>query len=112
VALRRSAIGRTIIAVRDNERASAALGIRPSIVKLRVLGVSGFIAAAAGVLYATAWQRVTPLQFGADISIAILAIPVIGGLGSVGGAVAAAALLYLSTFLLWAHRSGVFGDTR
>jgi ABC-type branched-subunit amino acid transport system ATPase component len=109
-ALRRSAIGRTIIAVRDNERACAALGIQPAIVKLRILGVSGFIAAAAGVLYATAWQRVTPLQFGADISIAILAIPVIGGLGSIGGAVAAAVLLYASTFFIGPHVSGLFGD--
>ena len=43
--LRRSAIGRVVIAVRDNERASAAFGIKPATVKLRVLALSGFIAA-------------------------------------------------------------------
>ena len=43
--LRRSATGRLIIAVRDNERASAAFGIKPATVKLSVLALSGFIAA-------------------------------------------------------------------
>ncbi len=98
--LRRSAIGRIVIAVRDNERASAAFGIKPATVKLRVLALSGFVAASAGVFWALDWQSVSPTQFTADISIAVLAIPVIGGLGSLGGAVAAAVLLYMGTFFI------------
>ena len=43
--LRRSAVGRVIIATRDNERAIASFGIKPSVVKLRVLALSGFVAA-------------------------------------------------------------------
>ena len=39
--LRRSAVGRTIIAVRDNERAVSSFGIKPVTVKLRVLGALG-----------------------------------------------------------------------
>ena len=108
--LRRSAAGRVIIAVRDNERASASFGIRPAFVKLRVLALSGFIAATAGVFWAVAWQRATPVQFGADVSIAILAIPVIGGLGSLGGAVAGAVVLYMGTFFIGPHLSGLFGS--
>ena len=79
--LRRSTVGRTIIAVRDNERAVASFGVKPVTVKLRVLALSGFVAASAGVFFAADWQSVTPTYFSADVSIAILAIPVVGGLG-------------------------------
>ena len=46
----------------------------------------------------------------ADVSIAILAIPVIGGLGSLGGAVAAAVLLYMATFFVGPHVEGLLGS--
>jgi ABC-type branched-subunit amino acid transport system ATPase component/ABC-type branched-subunit amino acid transport system permease subunit len=109
-ALRRSSVGRIVIAVRDNERASAAFGIKPAVVKLRVLALSGFVAATAGVFWALDWQSVSPTQFTADISIAVLAIPVIGGLGSLGGAVAASVLLYMGTFFIGPHLSGLLGS--
>jgi ABC-type branched-subunit amino acid transport system ATPase component/ABC-type branched-subunit amino acid transport system permease subunit len=108
--LRRSAMGRIMIAVRDNERAIASFGVKPATVKLRVLALSGFVAATAGVFFAADWQSVTPTYFGADASIALLAIPVVGGLGSLGGAVAAAALLYLATFFVGPHVEGLLGS--
>ncbi|TMK86239.1 MAG: hypothetical protein E6G57_12650, partial [Actinobacteria bacterium] len=109
-ALRRSNPGRLFVAVRDNERASAAFGATPATVKLSILAVSGFFAGAAGVLWADAWKSVTPLHFTADVSIAIIAIPVIGGLGSISGAVAAAVLLYAGTFFVGPQVAGVFGS--
>ena len=108
--LRRSAAGRMIIAVRDNERAASSFGIRPPSVKLRVLAVSGAVAASAGVFWALAWQSLTPVQFPADVSIAILALPVIGGIGSLGGTVAAAVVLYMGTFFIGPHVSGLLGS--
>ena len=108
-ALRRSSPGRLFVAVRDNERASAAFGVSPAAVKLAVLAVSGFFAAVSGVLWADAWKALSTTQFTPDFSIAILAIPIIGGLGSIGGAVAAAVLLYGLTFFLGPEVSGVFG---
>jgi ABC-type branched-subunit amino acid transport system ATPase component/ABC-type branched-subunit amino acid transport system permease subunit len=108
--LRNSAAGRIIIAVRDNERASSAFGIRPGTVKLRVFALTGFIAASAGVFWALAWQSISPAQFPADASIAVLALPVIGGIGSLGGAVAAAVLLYMGTFFVGPHVSGLLGS--
>src|SRR5438270_545142 len=110
VALRRTNAGRLFVAVRDNERASAAFGVTPATVKLTILAVSGFFAGAAGVLWADAWKAVTPLNFTADVSIAIIAIHVIGGLGSISGAVAAAVVLYAGTFFVGPHVSGLFGD--
>src|SRR4051794_8988363 len=108
--LRRSGPGRLMVAVRDNERASAAFGVMPANVKLTLLAVSGFLAGAAGVLWADAWKSVAPSQFGADVSIALIAIPVIGGLGSLGGAVAAAVFIYGGTFFIGPHFSSVFGN--
>jgi ABC-type branched-subunit amino acid transport system ATPase component/ABC-type branched-subunit amino acid transport system permease subunit len=111
VALRRSSVGRLVLAVRDNERASASFGVNPATIKLAILGVSGFFAGAVGVLYADTWRVVAPTQFTADFSVALLALPVIGGLGSVGGAIAAACLLYTVTFFVGPSVSGLFGDT-
>jgi ABC-type branched-subunit amino acid transport system ATPase component/ABC-type branched-subunit amino acid transport system permease subunit len=108
--VRRSAVGRVIIATRDNERAIASFGVKPSAVKLRVLALSGFIAATAGVFFAIDWQSVTPTYFTADISVAVLAIPVVGGLGSLGGAVAAAVFLYMGTFFVGPHLEGLLGS--
>ncbi|HET6964155.1 MAG TPA: ATP-binding cassette domain-containing protein [Acidimicrobiales bacterium] len=106
--LRRSGPGRLIVAVRDNEAAAAAFGVTPASVKLAALSVSGFLAGAAGVMWADCWRTVNPNQFTPDVSISVLAIPVIGGVGSVGGAVAAAAILYGFTIFLSPHLGAVF----
>src|SRR5207244_5536768 len=99
-ALRRSVPGRLVLAVRDNEGAAAAFGITPATVKLGILAVSGFVAGASGVLWAEAWKNVSNSQFNPALSLAILAVPVIGGVGSLAGAVAAAVLLYFPTSFL------------
>ena len=109
-ALRRSMPGRLFVAVRDNERASLAFGVTPSTVKMALLAVSGFYAAIAGVLWASAWRTASPTQFGADVSIAALAVPVVGGLGSLSGAIAAAAAVYLPAFFIGPSVAGLFGD--
>ena len=91
-------------------RPSRRSGIKPSVVKLRVLALSGFVAATAGVFFAADWQSVTPTYFTADISVAVLAIPVVGGLGSLGGAVGGAVLLYMGTFFIGPHLEGLLGS--
>ena len=108
--LRRLGPGRLVIAVRDNDRAASSFGINPVSVKLSILAVSGFLAAVAGVLWAQAWRVVSPTQFTPDLSVAILAIPVVGGLGSVAGAVTSAALLYLATFFVGPWVAPLFGN--
>ena len=109
-ALRRSTPGRLFVAVRDNEKASASFGVSPSTVKLALLAVSGFVAATSGVLFVAAWRNAAPALFTADISIAALAVPVIGGLGSLSGAVAGALLLYLPAFVIGPWVSDLFGN--
>jgi ABC-type branched-subunit amino acid transport system ATPase component len=98
------------VAVRDNERAAAAFGLTPATVKLSALALSGFLAGVAGVIWADAWRTADPGQFDPVLSIALLAVPVVGGLGSVSGAVAGAALIYMPTFFLSDWFSGLFGN--
>ncbi|HEX3705840.1 MAG TPA: ATP-binding cassette domain-containing protein [Mycobacteriales bacterium] len=109
-ALRRSTPGRLMIAVRDNERASATFGVTPATVKLMTLAISGFFAGAAGVAWGLAWRTASPDQFTPDLSLTILALPVIGGLGSATGAVAASFLIYASVFFLGPHLGSIFGS--
>ncbi|HEY3844420.1 MAG TPA: branched-chain amino acid ABC transporter permease/ATP-binding protein [Acidimicrobiales bacterium] len=98
--LQTSTPGRLIVAVRDDERAAAAQGINPTTVKLAVLAVSGFLAGMVGVLWADAWLVANPGQFAPAVSLSVLAIPVVGGLGSISGAIVAAMVLYLPTYFL------------
>ena len=49
--LQRSRLGRSMIAVRDNERAAASLGISPGAVKITAFGIGGWIAGLAGGLF-------------------------------------------------------------
>jgi ABC-type branched-subunit amino acid transport system ATPase component/ABC-type branched-subunit amino acid transport system permease subunit len=108
--LRTSVPGRIMVAVRDDERASAAYGITPATVKLATLAVSGFFAGVAGVLWADAWRSVQPEKFSPTVSLSLLAIPVIGGLGSVSGAIAAAFGLYLAADFLTPVITPLLGD--
>jgi ABC-type branched-subunit amino acid transport system ATPase component/ABC-type branched-subunit amino acid transport system permease subunit len=109
-ALRSSTPGRLMIAVRDDERTAAANGVTPATVKLVTLAVSGFFAGAAGVVWAIAWRRVTPDDFLPALSLSVLALPVIGGLGSASGAVAGAFALYFPVYFISPHLTPLFGE--
>ena len=103
--LRRSGVARAFIAVRDNETAAAAMGIRVVRTKLLAFAVSGFLAGMAGVVLAYAYQRVSAPgtvaagsfgqgSFDAYQSIVVVSMVVIGGLGSIRGALLGAAYLF------------------
>jgi ABC-type branched-subunit amino acid transport system ATPase component/branched-subunit amino acid ABC-type transport system permease component len=107
-ALRRSGPGRLVVAVRDNEAAAATFGVTPATVKMAALSLSGFVAGTAGVLWADAWRTISPMQFTPDVSISILAVPVIGGIGSLAGAIGAAWIIYGFMFFVSPHLGGIF----
>ena len=108
--LRRTALGRSLIAVRDNETAAASFGLTPATTKMVALALSGFIAGMAGVVWAGAWHAVAPTQFTSDVSLLLLAAPVIGGITSLAGSVAATTALFSMTFFLSPSLSSLFGD--
>ena len=107
--LRRSTPGRLVVAVRDNERDVASLGFSPARVKLRLLAVSGFIASAAGVLWISAWHTISSDLLAPESSFVVLAAPVVGGLGSLSGAIAGTVYVYAPEFFLGSALGGVFG---
>lgn len=80
-------IARRLVAVRDNETAAAAMGVRVVRTKLLAFALSGFLAGVAGVCLAYGLERIKPDDFGPTESILVLSMIVIGGLGSVPGAV-------------------------
>jgi branched-chain amino acid transport system permease protein len=87
---RRSYIGRAVIAVRDNERAAAANAIHVGRTKLFAFGFSGFLAGIAGGLYTLSLRGFGYQVFNASESLQIFLLLVIGGLGSMWGAIAGA----------------------
>ncbi|MGR7000587.1 ABC transporter permease subunit [Yinghuangia aomiensis] len=87
--LRRTGPGRRMIAVRDNPDAAAAATIRPTRTKIVAFALSGALAGLGGGLLAGAVQSVpvTERFFQVGDSLMLVAIVVIGGLGSVWGPV-------------------------
>jgi branched-chain amino acid transport system permease protein len=86
-------IARRLVAVRDNEIGAAAMGIPVLRTKLLAFGLSGFMAGYAGVCLAFATERFNTETFDPTISFIIISMVVIGGLGSIPGAILGA--LYL-----------------
>ena len=88
--LARSNAGRAMMAVRDHDIAAAALGVNPSRTKVAAFGISSFFAGVAGALYGMQQQYITVDPFNLILSIEFIAMIVLGGIGSVWGAVAGA----------------------
>ncbi len=87
--LRRSLLGRCMLAVRSNERAAAAAGINARNVKLAAFGISAGIAGLGGVLYGYNFGTVTGDRFGVVLALAFVAFVYVGGITTVLGAVLA-----------------------
>ena len=89
--LRRARTGRALIGVRDNERAAQAFGVNATRAKLTAFAVSGFLAAFAGGLYVHHQQALGITPYAPEESLRVFAMVVIGGLGSLPGALIGAA---------------------
>jgi branched-chain amino acid transport system permease protein len=93
VNLRRSRFGRMVIAVRENEGAAAATGLRPARAKIAAFAVAGGLAGLAGGLYVILQQGLQVDSFAPEASLRLFAIVVVGGLVSVGGVIGGAVLI-------------------
>ena len=92
--LRASRTGRVLIGVRDNERATEAYAIRARNALMLAFAISGFLAGVAGALFVLQQQLLVSQTFTPDVSLRIFAMVVVGGLGSISGAVLGAAFVY------------------
>ncbi|MCE9620784.1 MAG: ABC transporter permease [Actinomycetia bacterium] len=91
--IRRSRAGRVIIAVRENERAAQSFSVDVVRAKLTAFVVSGFVAGVGGALYAHLNQAFSVSSYSTGEGFTVFITAVIGGLGSLGGALLGA--LYL-----------------
>lgn len=85
--LLRSRPGRALQTLRDSEVAASVMGVNVQGYKARVFLVSSMYAGLSGVMYALSIGSIAPESFGLEVSILYLAMIVLGGLGSVNGAV-------------------------
>jgi len=99
--LRRSVSGRRMLAVRADETAAAASGIDVRKVKLQAFGLAAFIAAIAGGLMAYRSGRVSESSFVVFQSINFFALAYIGGIATIGAALAGTLLAPGAPFSLW-----------
>jgi ABC-type branched-subunit amino acid transport system ATPase component/ABC-type branched-subunit amino acid transport system permease subunit len=90
--LRRTGVGRMIIGVRENEPAASAFSVSPARAKLTAFAVAGFVAGLGGAILGGVAVTIgyTDRFFRIEDSLTLVALAVIGGLGSLAGAVAGA----------------------
>ena len=90
---RTTGIGRTVLAVEGNEQSAAAMTISPAVAKLTAFTLAGGIATFAGGLLAGVSRTFQVDLFAPDQSLQVLAMAVVGGVGSIAGAVLGAIYL-------------------
>lgn len=100
VNLLRSPAGRALRALHDAEIAATTMGVDVRGYKVRIFVLSGAIAGLMGALYAHYTGFITPASASFVHSVQFLMMAVIGGIGSIGGAVLGAAIMTLLPNLL------------
>lgn len=96
----RSHLGRAMQAIRDDETAAQALGVRVTRYKLRVLVISGVTAAIAGVAFGITSLRVDPSLSEFHMLVSMLTIVVVGGLGTRFGPIVGSVIVVILPQLL------------
>ncbi len=91
----RSGYGRALRALRDDEIAAGCMGVDVKVAKVHAFVISAAIAGIAGCLYAHYVRYINPESFTLDISIRILIMMVVGGVGSILGSVVGALVVYV-----------------
>jgi branched-chain amino acid transport system permease protein len=92
--------GRVLMAMRDHELATTAVGADVRILRLKAFALSSAIASLAGALHAYFMSNVTSETFNISFAIQFIAMIIIGGLGSMPGALMGAALWLLLPSIL------------
>lgn len=99
--IKRTSFGRALVAVRDKDFAAAVIGVNIFKYKLLAFFTSSFLGGVTGAILAFCfYQAVTPEQFSFDVTIALVAMVLVGGLGSVIGAFLGAGFVLLAPIIL------------
>jgi branched-chain amino acid transport system permease protein len=102
--VRRTKYGRAFLAIRDGELAADVMGLNTTYVKVVAFFLSAVFAGIGGNMFASSFGYISPDTFGLSQTVLILAMLLIGGEGSISGAVVGAIILtYLPELLRFAH---------
>ena len=103
--LRNSRVGRAWLAIREDEIAAETMGINRTQLKLLAFAIGAGFAGATGTFYVAKLQTASPEMFMFPVSVMLLVMIVLGGMGSVAGVVFGAVILQLlqSWFLQEPH---------
>ena len=92
--LQRSRLGRAWMAIREDEVAAAAMGINTVTTKLLAFGIGASFSGFAGAYYGASFGLVSPDEFLFIVSITVLVMIVLGGMGNVPGVIVGALAIY------------------
>ena len=95
-----SRLGRAWMAIREDEVAAAAMGINTVTTKLLAFGIGASFSGFAGAYYAADVALVSPDNFLFIVSITVLVMVVLGGMGNVTGVIVGALVMYYLIFIL------------
>lgn len=98
--LMKSSHGRGFLSVREDEIAAQAMGINTTQMKVRSFVISSFFAGVAGAIFAHVTSFISPSSFTFLLSVNVVIMVVLGGMGSMTGSVVAAIIITLLPELL------------
>jgi branched-chain amino acid transport system permease protein len=99
--MRNSRLGRAWMAIREDELAAAHMGINTTTTKLAAFAMGASFSGLAGCAVAAKLQLVSPDEFGFNVSVFILAMLVLGGMGNIPGVIVGSLILSaLERFIL------------
>jgi len=101
--MRASRLGRAWMAIREDETAADCTGVNPIKTKLLAFGLGASFAGFAGSFYAAKLQAITPGAFEFNVSIMLLCMVVLGGMGSLKGVILGGMLITLFDRILLAQ---------
>jgi branched-chain amino acid transport system permease protein len=92
--LENSRLGRQWVSIREDELAATCMGINPTKTKLLAFAIAAAICGLAGVLWASKLETTAePTTYDFNVSITVLCIAIVGGLGSLNGVLAGSAII-------------------
>jgi branched-chain amino acid transport system permease protein len=110
--LHQSRLGRAWMAIREDETAAACMGVDPIKSKLSAFALGATFSGFAGSVYAAKLQAITPGAFEFNVSIMLLCMVILGGMGSIRGVIAGGIVItlfdriFLAQLTQWARALG------
>jgi branched-chain amino acid transport system permease protein len=101
--IERSRVGRAWVALREDEVAAAATGINTTSTKLLAFAIGASVSGLAGAFYGSLVTIVSPDDFSFSVSIAVLSIIVLGGIGNIVGVILGSFVVTFVIFWVLQH---------